>query len=223
MNLSLIIIRSRKVKLLLHAGKFVRIILASVCLCATSATQAVPMFLGANAYEFVEVTNPFVGTNNTLATASAAAASSSFNGVNGHLATVTSQTENDFLLALITSVFSGFNGAWLGGNSTSWLEGPEAGMTFAQVGGYTNWNAVEPNNAGPMYMSIGTSTPNGGSAGNWLDDSGVLGTPSPADPVIGYFIEYEDVRRTNIPEPGMISLLCLGLFGMVLIRRKRPV
>jgi hypothetical protein len=142
---------------------------------------------GTNAYEFIEV-----GGGGTWDAASNAAAACVFNGVNGHLATITSQSENDFLIGLVT-LFDGINGAWLGGDYLGWLEGPEAGASFSQVGNYQAWGGVEPNNQGLMYMSVGTVTPNGESAGSWLDDSGAQGVPSPDDPVIGYFVEYENV------------------------------
>lgn len=201
-----------------------KLIVTAICIVGISATllpraEATPIVFGSNAYEFVQVSNPF--TNNTWSAASAAASASVFNGANGHLATITSQAENNFIISLTTPLFTGFNGAWLGGDYQGWLEGPEAGSTFAAVGGYTNWNAFEPNNNGLMYMSIGTSTPNSGSsgAGNWVDDSGVQGTPSSADPVIGYFVEYENVA--SVPEPTTLVLLGLGLFGLCFNKRKR--
>lgn len=71
----------------------------------------------------------------------------------GHLATITSQNENDFVQALLTS------SSWLGGSDNEaegewfWLVGPEAGQQFwqglaggtAQNGFYTNWAPGEPN------------------------------------------------------------------------------
>lgn len=197
-------------------------VFAALCMLGVNAATvsiayAAPVVSGTNAYDFVHV-----GSSGTWAEASAAAAASVFNGVNGHLATITSQPENNFLIGLVT-LFTGFNGAWLGGDYQGWLEGPEAGKTFAQVGGYTNWNPAEPNNSGLMYMSIGTSTPNSGSAGagKWLDDSGVQGVPSSADPVVGYFVEYENV--VGIPEPETYAMLLagLGLLGFVARRRKQ--
>ena len=71
----------------------------------------------------------------------------------GHLATITSQNENDFVQALLTS------SSWLGGSDNDaegewfWVVGPEAGEQFWQglAGGtpvngfYTNWAPGEPN------------------------------------------------------------------------------
>lgn len=52
-------------------------------------------------YELILVTDPYNGNNNSWATASASASASVFNGLQGHLAVVTSQAENDFLQSLI--------------------------------------------------------------------------------------------------------------------------
>jgi len=197
----------------------------AICIISLQAVsvmraEAVPVSFGDNHYDFIQVSDPFTGSNNTWATAKTAAAASVYNSVNGHLATITSQEENDFLIGLVTTTFTGFNGAWLGGNYQGWLDGPEASKTFSEVGGYTNWNQVEPNNSGLMYMSIGTSTPNTGSAGKgkWLDDSGIQGLPEGPDPVIGYFVEYEDTA--TVPEPATMLMLGTGLIGLAGVRRK---
>jgi len=71
----------------------------------------------------------------------------------GHLATITSQEENDFVFGLLTAT------SWLGGSDAAvegewrWTEGPEAGQQFWQGlagggavdGAYTNWQPGEPN------------------------------------------------------------------------------
>lgn len=180
------------------------------------AVQAAPVTFGSNAYDFVLIQNPFDGRD-TWTESKNAAASLVYNGIQGHLATVTSQAENTFLLGIAPAGLPGFQGAWLGGWATGWLAGPENGQTFAAVGGYQNWNAVEPNNAGFMYMSIGSSTPNGGVAGNWLDDSGVQGAANNLDPVIGYFVEFEGAAQA-VPAPASLALV---LFGLAALYRRR--
>ena len=73
--------------------------------------------------------------------------------ITGHLATITSQEENDVIAGLLTS------SSWLGGsddeveNTWRWVVGPEAGQQFWQGlaggtavnGAYENWAPGEPN------------------------------------------------------------------------------
>lgn len=181
---------------------------------AAEPARAVPVPFGSSFYDFVAVTDPFTGSNNSWDTARAAAETMVFNGVNGHLATVTSQAENDFLFSLASGQFTGFAGAWLGGKSPEgWLVGPEAGQGFT----FTNWAGVEPNNNGFAYMSIGTVF----SPGQWADDSGVQGLPDPnLDPVVGYFVEFEQAVAATAP--GTVALFGIALFTAGLSRRRRP-
>lgn len=96
------------------------------------------------------------GTNDSWTSEAAEAASTSLNGVNGHLATITTQLERDYV---VNSVFAGDN-AWLSGNDTStegtwvWGSGAEAGMAFydentssALNNSYINWTAGQPNDS----------------------------------------------------------------------------
>lgn len=101
---------------------------------------------------FYTQTTDFVNWNQASANASQAG----LEGVpelKGHLATITSQAENDFVHGLLTS------SSWLGGSDNAvegewrWVEGPEAGQQFWQGlaggsavnGAYTNWAPGEPN------------------------------------------------------------------------------
>jgi hypothetical protein len=89
--------------------------------------------------------------------AKVAAENMQYGGVNGYLATITSQEEHDFILERIGS------SGWIGANDVAsegvwrWQTGPEAGQQFwsgdfesgSAVGGaFTNWNDGEPNNSG---------------------------------------------------------------------------
>lgn len=167
-------------------------------------------------YEFIQVADPYTGSNNSWGADSAAAAASIFHGYSGHLATVASQEENDFLLSLVPGGFSEGAGAWLGGKAPEgWLEGPEAGEAFT----FTNWGGSEPNNIGYAYMIVGSAFV-GINPGEWADDSGVQGVPDPTgDRVIGYFVEYETTAA--VPEPSSAMLFAFGLVGLVVLMRKR--
>lgn len=157
------------------------------------------------------------GTNDWFS-AQSDASISSWLGFSGHLATITSLAENDFLIANFGTGEDAFIGAWIGGKAPDgWLDGPENGDTFS----YTNWGGIEPNNSGYAYMNIGTVGPGIG-AGEWADDSGTQGYPGSYDgyndPVIGYFVEYEGPSGV-VPEPLTILLFGAGLSG-AFFRRK---
>ncbi len=176
--------------------------------------NATPVAFGDNYYEFVEVTNPYEGTNNSWETANIAASELTYHGVNGHLATVTSAEENSFLLDLVAGDYAGTAGAWLGGKAPEgWLAGPEGGDSLS----YTNWGGIEPNNSGYIYMLIGDSSHTGIAPGKWADGSGYA--TAHADPVIGYFVEYENA--VNLPAPAAGVLIGIGLVSLMIQRREK--
>ena len=124
--------------------------------------QEIYAILSANAnIVYSKETNSFYEyvTNSTISwgAADAAAKTSTFNGVTGHLAVVTSQTEADYLATLHGE--TAFNRQiMLGGSDIAnqgswvWLYGPEAGIQFSQGDTavnnmYTDWLGGEPNNA----------------------------------------------------------------------------
>ena len=175
-----------------------------------------------NYYELYITASPYGGEDFlvgafTWAEAESAAENDLFHGgINGHLATVTSEAENDFLIELVTEEYTVFAGAWLGGTSADgsvWLVGPEAGNAMSDYG-YDNWAAGEGvGDNGYAYMNIGYEYA-GIQTGEWADDSGVQGEPDGNDPVIGFFVEYE------VPEPELIILLGIGFACVGLLHRR---
>jgi hypothetical protein len=194
------------------------VLLNSVAAYATPIQWTVESGGNGHWYEFVLVADPFTGENNAWWTARDAAAASVYDDMYGHLATVSSQAENDFLYSLVQQDYQGFGGAWLGGGEPDgWLVGPEAGQALS----YANWGGIEPNNSGNSgyaYMVFGSEF-RGIYPGEWADEGNANGVGIPdtsLDPVIGYLVEYEAV-----PEPSTLVLLAIAAVGLFAWRRQR--
>jgi hypothetical protein len=193
-------------------------LLAAAAIFSSGSAAAAPVQFGSSYYDYV--TNEAVSWDD----ASAAAGASSFMGVNGHLATVTSAAENNFLLGLAPSVaFS--QAVWLGGTvdaggSARWAVGPEAGQLMS----FSNFGGAEPDD-GPskVYMNIGPAIA-GILAGQWGDAAGGVsgGSSGGGSSSIGYFVEYQ---VNPVPLPAALPLMLTGLagFGFLGWRRKRSL
>jgi Lectin C-type domain len=127
-----------------------------------------------------------------------------FNGMLGHLATITSAEENAFIWANLSA-----NKRWLGGFKTgadwNWVTGED--FTF------TNWAPVEPNNLGG-YENFLQFTPDN-MLGNWNDNDN-NGYLSGID--VGYVVEFAPVP---LPAAAWLFGSALGLLGWM--RRKQSV
>jgi expansin (peptidoglycan-binding protein) len=149
----------------------------------------------------------FISTGATWQSAFAAANASTYMGMQGYLATITSEAENTFASALAPAE------AWLGGSDEAvegtwrWMNGPEDGQEFT----YTNWANGEPNNVGGGEDYLHTNHAN--IPGHKWNDYGGPGTG--ASITYGYIVEY------SAPEPGTLALLGLGLAGLAASRRRR--
>ncbi|WP_299889493.1 T9SS type B sorting domain-containing protein [uncultured Lacinutrix sp.] len=135
----------------------------------------------------------------TWTEAETAAASQSFYGLQGYLATISSIEESQ--LAGEQSPGAG----WIGAtdaeieNTWKWVTGPEAGTVFwigqengtPQNGEYNFWNTAEPNNFGGNEDYAHITDPSIGQPGSWNDlpVTGDLDISSPYHPK-GYLVEF---------------------------------
>lgn len=143
-----------------------------------------------------------------------AAASMTFNGWQGHLATVTSNSEEAFLLNNFPEI-GGPENIWLGGSDEA-IEGNWRWIT-GETWSYTNWDAS-------------SGEPNGGSLENCLEytDGVAAWNDQSCDSQRLYFlVEYEAPasRTTAVPtltEWGMIIFMLLaGLGSVYYLKRQR--
>jgi T5SS/PEP-CTERM-associated repeat protein len=131
--------------------------------------QSVPYFNPANGHHYIRFDSPL-----DWFAAQAAATASTLGGVNGHLATLTSQQEND----LITGAFPG-GGHWLGGFQPAGGAEPAGGWEWVtgEPWEYTSWGQIEPNNSSGTEDGL-----NSHGNGQWNDLTRTVATP--------YLVEY---------------------------------
>ena len=133
---------------------------------------------------FYEVVNQQV----TWTEALNAAASRSYNGMTGHLVTITSEAENSFLTTLVQQkVTTGwnYNAVWIAASDVAtegqwkWMAGPEAGTLFwngnltgsAVNGIYNNWYNLADENSGSGLVGSFSNPTGSGSDFAMLDTS----------------------------------------------------
>lgn len=151
-------------------------------------------------YELVKKSGATPGFGISWGAARDAAAARTYLGVPGHLATLTSQGENDFVADTFDD-FTSFTGAWIAAfepaNDGTWMwgAGPENGQVFSHFAmpiTCANWGGIEPNNLRPTedYGAIALiGLPSAGIGhGQWFDSQFVPDLAT--DPIVGYIVEY---------------------------------
>jgi len=157
----------------------VTFVVAMLGVASVTPVFAVPVLNPANGHHYELISTILSWTD-----AKSAAEASVFEGVNGHLVTITSASENAFVEGLVPN------------NSIVWIgftdEVNEG--TFLWVTGepviYTNWNAGEPNDSGPGedYAEFLADPPFSGSP--WNDVQNVRSGNT------GYVVEYEPTHSS---------------------------
>lgn len=175
------------------------VILLSVAFLVNYAAAA-PVYNSNNGHYYELVLSPL-----NWDAANIAAQSSSYQGMNGHLATFSNQDEEDF----ISTTFA--NGCyWLGGYLDSnmnwqWVTG--------ETWSYTYWANGEPNNAGGQEDKICTwpffASPRWDA---WNDLQGYSSNP--------YIIEYEPTS-TSVPEFPTVVLPIAAIIGLAFIFQRK--
>ncbi len=188
----------------------------AIVLLLVSQGDAVPVQFAQNGHWY-----EYVPERLSWEPALASAATRSYDGLAGHLATVTSAEENSFIRALVADAEWG---AWLAGSDRAvegdwrWTAGPENGVAFwlgdasghAPGGAYKNWAPFEPNNTN-VENAVAIWGPHGASGvndwGHWNDFQ--------ATDTQGFVVEY------SVAEPATAYLLLPAAIRLTVTYRRR--
>jgi len=152
----------------------------------------------------------FIAGNIQWTDANVDAQSRVFQNVSGHLATITSVEEKEFLRLNVVN-----QRGWLGGfqdNQAPDYSEPDGGWRWitGETWDYANWAAPEPNEfvAGEMFVEIDPASDSPDGVG-WSDNSDFEFFNE------GYYIEYA------VPEPSAVALAAVSLLAVFHVRTRR--
>jgi len=144
------------------------------------------------------------------------------NGLSGHLVTLTSAAENDFVWQLLSAASADdFDRYWLGGYQVDGASEPVGGWTWVttEVWDYENWHVGEPNNSGRHGVDQNWLHYWDTTIGEW-DDMDLR------DIMTGYVIEYDSFSLrpdAAVPAPLTVLMFGAGLIGIAVSRVRRKV
>ena len=173
---------------------------------------------GGNGHFYQDVLYSGPGLNLNWEEARTAAESASFQGVQGHLVTITSEEENEFLRS--NAAFPVLFHRWIGLFQPEGSAEPDAGWRWVtnERLNYTNWFPGEPNDDPGISLDhedYGIIWESGEL--RWNDT--LLALPTfIGGGARGHIVEFS---TSVVPEPSALALATLGLLGIGCRRRKR--
>lgn len=139
------------------------------------------------------------------------AESQTFMGRYGHLATITSQSEQDFIFVNYTVLLD--QHLWLGGFQPDGSIEPDGGWSWITSEAFTfsNWGGLEPNDAGNENVLEFRSD------GSWNDINNLNVMFNG-----GYLVEFDEFGAP-VPIPSGLFLLGSGVIAVAGLNRKRSI